>query len=284
MPKPVTVFLRQSLTLKAEVAACLEKPKPRPVHHLRSASRRMEAALELLTSNSGIADLRKVSKPLRRSLRRIRSAAGEVRDLDVHRELLCAYGKSSAAARLDDKLRNLRKRAAAKLQKRLKYDVSRIQHSLDDVEAALKPALDLELSGEDLAGFAQSWFAGAVRSLDVEQDDQLHSIRKAGKTARYLAEVGADASQVAASTSTRFEAAQQTLGDWHDHLLLLEEARASLGDDSDLVRQIEAESLRLRQQATTAAKHLLGSSNAAHVDQPRSVQAKSKQRRAGDPV
>ena len=278
MPKPVTVFLRQSLALKAEVAACLEKPKPKPVHHLRSASRRMEATMELLASKSGIADLRKISKPLRKTLRRIRGAAGEVRDLDVHRELLCAYGKSSAAARLDDELRSARKRAAAKLQKRLKNDERRIQHALDDLEAALRPALDLDLSGEELAGFARSWFAEAVRNHDVKQDDQLHSIRKAGKTARYLAEAGADASQVAASTSARFEAAQQTLGDWHDHLLLLEEATASLGDDSDLVRQIEAESLKLRQQASTAAKRLLASS---HADQPRRVQAKLKQRRAG---
>jgi len=45
MPQPVAVFLRQSQMLKTAIADCLDKPKPNPVHRLRSTTRRLEATL-----------------------------------------------------------------------------------------------------------------------------------------------------------------------------------------------------------------------------------------------
>lgn len=257
MPQPVSVFLRQSLMLRASWAACLDDPKPKPVRYVRSASRRIEATIELLIAKSGIADLGAASKPVRRSLRRIRRGAGEVRDLDVHRELLAAYGKSSAASRLDRELRSSRKKVARRLQERLGKEERKMRRALDHLETALEPALDLTLSGGELADIARRWFANAVRALDIAQDDQLHSVRKVCKTARYLAEQGAEDSKDAAGIAARFEAVQQTLGDWHDHLLLLQEARSSAGDGHELVKQLEADSRRIRRKARVATERLM---------------------------
>jgi CHAD domain-containing protein len=257
MPQPVTVFLRQSTMLKAAVAMCLHKTQPKPVHRLRSITRRIEATLELLTMSAEIADMRKRSRSLRRSLRKVRRAAGNVRDLDVHRELLRAYGKSSDSTHLDNELASARNKAANRLQRRLEKDEPRIHRALDDLEVALEPAHNLELSGGKLVNIARSWFTKANHDFDLQDDDQLHSIRKACKTARYLAEVGSEVSKTATNAATRFERAQQTLGVWHDHVLLLKKARASLGTDNELIEEMQADTERLRQCADLAVKRVI---------------------------
>ena len=88
MPQPVTAFLRQGLLLKAAIAACLKKASPKRVHHLRSTTRRIEATLELLVLSADIPGIDKQSKPLQRSVGRVRRAAGIVRDADVQSDLL----------------------------------------------------------------------------------------------------------------------------------------------------------------------------------------------------
>jgi CHAD domain-containing protein len=257
MPQPVTVFLRQGLMLKAAIAACLKKASPKNVHHLRSTTRRIEATLELLVLSAGIPRIEKESKPLQRSLRKIRRAAGEVRDADVQSDLLDAYNRTPDAKRLREDLAALRKKAERKLIKRLEQEQKKIELRLNNLEASLTPALDLNLSGAKLINVTQSWFAENVRGLDPEHDQDLHTLRKASKTARYLAETGVDASKAAAALAARYEAAQKSLGEWHDHFLLLHEAHANLPADSETIEQIQQDTERLHHRADADASHLL---------------------------
>src|SRR5580704_11934590 len=95
MPQPIAAFLHQADALKSAMAECMDAPSPRAVHRLRSTTRRMEAALKLLIITAALPALQKKSKAFRTSLRKIRRAAGHIRDLDVHRELLAAYKKTT---------------------------------------------------------------------------------------------------------------------------------------------------------------------------------------------
>ncbi len=235
--------------------------------------------IALLAQLAGMSELRADSRPLRSALRVIRRAAGSVRDFDAHRELLGDYAKSRAAAAFDDKLRHLRKKAAHKLQQRLKREERKMCHAFEKLEAALQQGVDLKLSGDEIAAFARSWFASAIRGLDVEEDDQLHAIRKACKTARYLAEQGAEDSKDAAITAARFERVQASLGAWHDHLLLRNETEANSKPGCSLVREIEADVLRLRQQASAAAKRVMESSSNAEALRPAAAQKQRRRRR-----
>jgi len=194
---------------------------------------------------------------LRKALRKIRRAAGNVRDLDVHRHLLKAFKKSADTVRLDDGLASERENAAASLRDQLEKNQKKILQLLDDLETELKPALGLNVSSKDLVQFTRSWFAKKACDLNPLQDDELHSIRKAGKTARYIAESGAETSKVTTALASRFELAQETLGAWHDHLLLLEEAQAVLPKQSPTIEQIQQRATKLRHQANSTAKHLL---------------------------
>ena len=245
------------------MAACLEKPKPKPVHQLRSATRRIEALLELMMLSADVPGIKRQSKSFRRALRKIRRAAGEVRDLDVHRELLSGYDigkdhkKTGEVTTLDKQLAQARERAAQKLQKKLRKKQNRIQQGLDELEITLKPTLELDLSGGELAALARKRFTETVQGLDLQRDNNLHAVRKACKTARYMAEVGKDTSKTAARTASRFESHQQALGDWHDRLLLLEEAKASLDSNGKTLHNIQADTARLRQRAGSIAKRLV---------------------------
>ena len=261
MPQPVSLLLRQSLMLKDAVQECLKDPAPKPVHRLRSTTRRIEATLKLLTLSGSLPDLQQEAKPLAKLLRRVRRAAAKVRDLDVHLDLLKKYrgnrdGDEEEMSRLERSLTKARKKAARQLQKSLQKDQRRIPREFDRLEVALKPALDLAIGGAALADVALSWLLQAIRGLDPQEDDPLHSVRKACKTARYLAEIGAPNSKTAAGMASRFQRVQQTLGAWHDSLLLEEEALASLGEQAQIVEQIQADTLRLRQRAVDSTRHL----------------------------
>jgi CHAD domain-containing protein len=257
MSQPVTAFLRQSLALKAAIADCLKKPSPKPVHKLRSSTRRIEATLELLAAISTDTPIDRKAKPLRKTLGKLRRAAGAVRDLDVHRELLKACGKNADTKHLDEELTSARDKAARKLTQTLEENQKKVRLSLDALQVALKPALEIDLSGNELIHITRGWFAKNACALDPEHDDQLHSIRKAGKTARYIAETGATTSKAAAALAARFERAQQTLGAWHDYLLLLEEAQATLSKQSPTTEQILEKADGLRGKANAAAQQLL---------------------------
>jgi CHAD domain-containing protein len=257
MPQPVTVFLRQSLMLKTAIATCLKKASPKRVHHLRSTTRRIEATLELLVLSANISGIDKYSKPLQRSLRKLRRAAGAVRDADVQSDLLSAYNRTPDAKRLREDLSAVRKKAERKLIQRLEHEQKRIELRLHDLEASLSPAIDLDLSGAKLITVTQTWFAENIRGLDPQHDQDLHTLRKASKTARYLAETGVDDSKAAATLAARYEAAQKSLGEWHDHFLLLHEAHTRLPPNSETIEQIQVDMERLHHRADAAAGHLL---------------------------
>jgi CHAD domain-containing protein len=262
MPQPVSLLLRQSLLLKAAVLDCLSDdgpgdPGPKPVHRLRSATRRIEATLELLSLYaSSLPELQQKTKPLAKVLRRVRRAAARVRDLDVHLDLLERYRASPDAPRLRKTLAGAREKAARQLHDSLKKDRRKVGRKFDKLETALEPALDLAIAGGALADVALHWLAAALRGLDLQKDEDLHTVRKASKTARYLAEIGAPNSKTAAVLASRFERVQQTLGAWHDSLLLEQEALASLGQDAPIVAQIHADTLPLRQKAVARVKLL----------------------------
>ena len=258
MSQPVTAFLRQSVALKFAIADCREAPSVKSVHKLRSCTRRLEATLELLDVTTKT-QIRRKSKPLRKALGNIRRAAGAVRDLDVHRALLKAYKKNRDTTQLDRRLISAREKAARRLRADLQRNQQRLHQEIEALETVLKPTLDLDLSGTELLRLTRAWFSSSVCNQDPQQDDQLHSIRKAGKTARYIAETGADRSKAVAGLAARFEQAQETLGAWHDFLLLLSEAQTSLPEHSPTVDQIQEKVFHLRRQANATAKHLLTS-------------------------
>ena len=104
---------------------------------------------------------------------------------------------------------------------------------------SLEAADALPLAAEELLREAQAVFtregllkkgAGAVEDLDTEE---LHTLRKAAKAARYLAETLPE-NAAAVTAASRFEALQEAGGQWHDALDLAQAARRHLGKGHEL--------------------------------------------------
>ncbi len=254
MPEPVVDLLRQFEILKSVSADCLKKPKPKAVHLLRSTMRRIEAILELLTRSTDLPGLQGEAKAFRRSLRKVRRAAGEVRDLDVHRAIMDTFKTDRDAERLEKGLGDARKKAARRLQKRLSKDRRRLARAVGKLETAIAPGVDFHWSGSGLGSAAREWLAEAIRSLDPADDEDLHAIRKYCKTARYIAETGSEDSKTAAGIAKRFDTVQDATGAWHDWLLLVDEAQEALPEGSPLLVDIQRKAGRLRVRAESMAR------------------------------
>jgi CHAD domain-containing protein len=81
--------------MRERLDACQQKrddPEVEAVHRLRTGARRVEAVLEMLARQAGGRGLGEGVEEARqrwlRQLKKVRRAAGAVRDLDVHRKLL----------------------------------------------------------------------------------------------------------------------------------------------------------------------------------------------------
>lgn len=123
----------RSLTTELEAALTLVRADPdkNPVHKLRTTTRRIEAQLALLDILHGLPDHAAASEKLLRRLGKLRRAAGTVRDLDVHREILKRH---AAASSLETKQPGKR---ASRKEKHQAEDASRF-HAAKDLRNLLK--------------------------------------------------------------------------------------------------------------------------------------------------
>ena len=85
---PVQILQEHTRALEAALTVCLADPGHKPVHRLRTETRRVEAQIELLSHIPEMPEHRTEADRFLRTLKRLRRAAGVVRDFDVHRRKL----------------------------------------------------------------------------------------------------------------------------------------------------------------------------------------------------
>lgn len=258
---PVQVLREHTVALEAALLVCLTDPTHKPVHRLRTETRRVEAQLLLLEQQPGLPEHKDEADRLRRALKRLRRAAGDVRDLDVQDkqlETLAAEPELESklleaeedqpepavvhgAHRLRHHLERKRDEAAKELQKLLAKQQTKATGAAEDLLACLKDAEETALSAADLVAQVEALFSRNRLLADAEpealSEDELHSVRKAAKASRYLAET-LPGSAGAVAAAERFEALQQSGGEWHDALDLLRAAKRFLGKSHALTVQL----------------------------------------------
>jgi CHAD domain-containing protein len=239
---------------EASVAQCVEDAAPEAVHRTRTGSRRLQARIEamLRVSGTGAATLKEPARAWLRPLKQIRRAAGPVRDLDVHRELLESWLTEHAtspdagelkthAAKLDGWLKKKRAELAHPMQKQ----ISRRGEKLVELRQSFTAAwvrLSLEsLNTPPAEAVALEDFVHAADAMPSLQAENLHEFRKSVKKARYVAESGARDTKRSA-VGKGLKRIQDAIGEWHDWLCLAHEARAALGHDApELTSAFECE-------------------------------------------
>ncbi len=276
----LTAKLKENIGLCARPEGSAGKdhePGVDAVHDVRTGTRRIEAVLEAiqrsvqgnLARNSS--DMKSAGEVLeeaiagwQRLLKKIRRAAGAVRDLDVHRGLLGDLLKKTArqegpaelevsgdeaahsptplqkqAEDLDAWLRHIRHEHSQPLV----AGATKWANKLDRHLATLNEALQSQPArrGRTTSPAATALDAFARLSHEMQQlyADNLHEFRKGAKKARYMAETASN-DEHAGTVGKALKRLQDEIGDWHDWLVLAEEAHRALGDHGvELIAHIE---------------------------------------------
>lgn len=241
-------FAAVASRLGSTLGRCVAVPDVEGIHHVRTGSRRLDAALDALErQRCETKSMRKNAAKLRKLLKKMRKRAGKVRDLDVHRGLLGKLDPEDGAesgeairqeiAGLDAMLERRRCKRAAKFGGRAGGWREKLEQRAGTLLEVAAEAGDPPVEAE-AAELALESFAGLCGEIPALDGRNLHDFRKGAKHARYIAEGGADA--WSERTAKRLKRVQDTIGMWHDWLVLAEEARdAATGAENELVRRIE---------------------------------------------
>jgi CHAD domain-containing protein len=255
--------------MREKLEACREHghhPKVEAVHQLRTGTRRVEATLETLAREAGTRGLGTPIEEARqrwlKQLKKVRRASGNVRDLDVHRELLAEEflpEEDSAPDATAEDLAVATEHAGADEQATtpLVHEARLLDRWLAAQRSAAADALigTLDGHGKRLYEAEQRFFAACetrrslgrraprsaarialedyLRLMDAMPNldaSNLHDFRKGAKKARYVAEAGGD-EPAAQAIAKAIKRVQDAIGDWHDWEVLETEAREALGAD-----------------------------------------------------
>ena len=224
------------------MSVCLADPASKPVHELRSQCRRVEAIVVLLSSLPHMPAHGKQAERLLRQLRYIRRAAGRARDLDMQRKLLKTdvlggrhVGGDTAEIRKGAKTllkaqKSARTRAVRKLLRLITERQPRVTGALEKLITTFGSAEEAILPTQLMRKVERSFLADRPRTPETASEDDLHSVRKLAKRARYQAE-SAPASPLAQAAAERFQDLQKSGGEWHDWLQLGQSASKALGNN-----------------------------------------------------
>jgi CHAD domain-containing protein len=219
----------------AALEQCVQDADPEAVHRVRTGSRRLQAMLECTLRESGPLP-ETFEKPARgwlRQLKKVRRAAGPVRDLDVQRKLLESWMEvhplHDQANRLDAWLKDQRKGKAQDMQKRIGKRRPRLEEQQASLFAAFSALRLTHAAVRPADALAIDTFVRAADAMPRLDTENLHDLRKAAKKARYVAEAG---SPKPTSVAKALKRIQDAIGEWHDWLCLEQDACEALGKDA----------------------------------------------------
>ena len=264
---PMQVLRETTTALEASILLCLAKPRKKAVHELRTSTRRVEAQLELLSLLPGLPPHDEQRRDALHLLKEVRHAAGQVRDIDVQRDLIRGEASDDREAqRPDAELRKEARRLRSALSRKrdekadhllqlLHKQRARLPLVFEELLDTLAPADSITLSEAKLTELVLERYGRARQTPAPEDTAQLHEIRKRAKLARYLAESAPESAIAAHRLAMRFGDLQQAGGEWHDWLILGQVAADELGDTAQLPQRFAAHAERALRNFRRCLRH-----------------------------
>jgi len=250
-------------------------PLPEDVHKLRTSSRRIEAIVAALSPAGD-----KLSRRVLKSIKPLRKAAGNVRDMDVLAERaqrlpLEPHGESVAS--LLEALRSLRKKHAEGLVEAIEHHRKQAREHLKQYTAQIEKRRDsapLAREAERRVRSAAASHAQELASWPALSARNLHGFRLKVKELRTVLQLLANAD----STLIRdLRAAKDQIGEWHDWLELGKTAAQALDTQQHgallaLIRHNHKQKLSVALTAANALRerHLEGPLKKPPVSEPSS--------------
>ena len=214
---------------------------PDTIHDLRVYSRRLQQTFRVMLPKSVTPKARK----LIRTLRKVRQAYGNSRNLDVNIDLIQQKHRAAGAAIVRQSWEMLQDTLAAERQteivqarqKMARYDiVAFIRRAQTLMDAADIGSDVVEKLRQTVRAALKDWHDALELAKEDRSVENLHALRIAAKRLRYraelLAELGSGGMKPAIKTIKEF---QTLLGDWHDRCVLLEHVADFIGRPDFLV-------------------------------------------------
>lgn len=211
-----------------------------PVHQLRVWTRRASAAIDLFR------DLlpRRKARKAKRTLRRVRRLGGEARDSDLLLQSLAQETATPQSAALARRIQKRRKRAQRPIDrvKRKLINRGKLKRLRKKLVAEVRVRGERRKSPEPTF---RLWAREQLRELidrfltfdaaQLQDDEQLHRLRIAGKRLRYAAELSVAAFPRIETSGVydQLVQLQERLGDAVDHLAAIERIEQLLDKASD---------------------------------------------------
>jgi CHAD domain-containing protein len=146
-------------------------------------------------------------------------------------------GMAGQIDKLDDAMKNEREANAAPLRRNAAKWAAKLDGHYEALMAARRPAG--RRRKQDAAATALDAFARLANQMLQLDAGNLHDFRKGAKNARYMAEAGGE-NERAEMVGKALKKLQDEIGDWHDWLMLADEAHKYLNaDGARLTAEIE---------------------------------------------
>lgn len=229
MPQESISPPRAFITLPGLISRTHKNPTPAAVHKLRTTIRRVETAISV----RGEVDDR---KKLLKQLSRMRKAAGHLRDVDVHLDILHGLGARGAGSDFDAVKKYLKRHR----QKREKKLTETLEKQLDDgLLKRLKQSSASSSSNAVESSIAVTEIAQELiaKGTPTPAEPALHGFRIACKHLRYSAELAPE-SRERDVLLAELKKVQDAIGAWHDVITLRAEAEQLVGTASPLVSRL----------------------------------------------
>jgi len=159
---------------------------------------------------------------------------------------------------LDAWLKHTRQQHSAPLVEGARKWAGKLDTHLGALSEALQSQPARRRKPPSAAVTALEAFARLSSEMQQLYAENLHDFRKGAKKARYMAETGGD-DEYAGAIGKALKKLQDEIGDWHDWLVLAEEAHRALGGQgTELIARIEHERERHYTQAMKTAEKMRG--------------------------
>lgn len=150
-------------------------------------------------------------------------------------------GLEQQADELDVWLKHRRNQHAHQMQAQANALLAKFDKRVDALATAMRAATGRR-AAKRAGTVALDSFARLASEMQLLDASNLHDFRKGAKKARYVAELAVQGDKHADAVAKTLKKLQDEIGDWHDWLVLAEEAHAALGDGAtELMGLIERE-------------------------------------------
>jgi CHAD domain-containing protein len=261
---PSELLIRQRLSVLTRTLPSARNGDVVAIHQARVATRRVRAALSIVTRGSKGRKLTKVVSRLTRTLGRVRELDVAILSLDelasdpsVPREgleLLRAILKEERERLFADMALGTEHVNLEKLQRKA---LAAVQHVIEEHESEVSDLKRLKAVTKRSLRRALALRAAIDNAGGIYLPDRLHQVRVAVKKLRYVLEIARDLSRSRASARIRtLRSVQDLLGRMHDLEMLIMRIRALQGSDRAPTLKVSAELDRLVRRLETECRQL----------------------------